>query len=420
MTFRPRVLPAEFMFLMLGETLLQVIIVKDWSGSGGLQEDVLNYTTLSATAALVLAAAVMFLFHQMVLKEVRTDDAVKQGVRSIVGKRDQARQRVVDRIKRASRDLDGEHDLAETSVIARLSKQRPSLDENSVAVVAGRASAAENATKPHAKFALSAVFNSAHEISSITSTKQRKEDEMRAQQLLLKARFINAVTFVFWQAIAISVLLVGVGVKLAIYDPRAPADAFYSFEQRVGLGVPVAFTSLIPLANSVLLRDRHHYHGVHRRHFELLRRQPVHFVLLTLRLVIFRLAIGICWLKLIPGAFLGVQTGLALLQCALLHYSEHRAQITTSTASLDSQLSAAVNTLSLKAKHARDKLALSSVAKENRTSGHGNVGGAQSTGESGTATRLSSSNAPNKRASGRSDKSTIPRPVKQSDTRLSA
>lgn len=141
-------------------------------------------------------------------------------------------------------------------------------------------------------------------------------DEHRAQQELLLARFWNAITFTFWQvachvplgtslvlgpltscllplpllvpltshlslspltsyllcltscllpptsyhlpptsaqAIALSVLLVGVGVKLAIYAPLAPADAPYALEQRLGLGVPVAATSLIPLFHAVVL-----------------------------------------------------------------------------------------------------------------------------------------------------------------------
>ena len=93
----------EFMFLMLGETLLQIVISSgNELGGEGLASDLFNATTLSATAGLVLAAAVMFSFRQMVNEEVGNDRKVKSGVREIIDERERTRSRVLADVRRSS------------------------------------------------------------------------------------------------------------------------------------------------------------------------------------------------------------------------------------------------------------------------------------------------------------------------------
>jgi len=282
-------------------------------------------------------------------------------VHAIVGQRETTRRNVLEKIKRVSDILSQDAPLTGAPAPEEALAPAPAAASRDLVDVARRLSKDEGKQQT---FSLKAVFASSAEIKTVTSCKQRKEDEQSAQTILLRARFFNALTFIFWQAIALSVLLVGCGVKLAIHDPTSPADAFYAFEQRLGLGVPIAATSLIPLANSVLLRDRHHYVGFHRRRFETVRQQPWHFLLIASRLCIFFIAVGLCWVELQPGEFLAIQTAIALLQCVLLHITDYKLHITSKTVSLESKLAGAVNVLSLRAKHSRDKLSLISSEKK--------------------------------------------------------
>ena len=49
--------------------------------------------------------------------------------------------------------------------------------------------------------------------------------------MLLLGRLYNVLGVFLWQTKAMAVMLVGVGVKLALYNPMAPADAFYAKDQ---------------------------------------------------------------------------------------------------------------------------------------------------------------------------------------------
>ena len=98
-----------------------------------------------------------------------------------------------------------------------------------------------------------------------------------------------------------------------------------------------------------------------------IREQPAHFSLIAFRLMIFFMAVAICWLPLRPINFLSVQTAVALVQCAALHISDHRLNIKSSAVSLESKLAGAVNVLSLRAKHSRDQMTLFNI--ENRNDG---------------------------------------------------
>ena len=52
------------------------------------------------------------------------------------------------------------------------------------------------------------------------------------------------------RAQTIAVLFVGIGIKLALYDPTAPTDAHFSDMQRLQLGLSLAFCFALELLST--------------------------------------------------------------------------------------------------------------------------------------------------------------------------
>jgi hypothetical protein len=146
--------------------------------------------------------------------------------------------------------------------------------------------------------------------------------ERKAHRTLLSAMLQNEVGNFLWQTRAMTVMLVGVSVKLAIYNPEAETDAYFSLQQRLGLGVPMTISFAINLFESVFFQNRHHYFAASQ-----IFKYPWHFVCLASRVGVMGTTIGICFSPLTPAVQLWVQASLAVVQCALLHVQDHKCAI---------------------------------------------------------------------------------------------
>ena len=334
------------MFLMLGETVLQLVVSDGDSkhGSGGgrrlgysnatysyepvydkLRADSLvNATTATAAASFLVAMSLMFSFRQMVAKQLASYKSANAGVTSAATKHKEVSDVVKGAMKRSATRNISEGVTQDTAG----SKQ----NGQSLKGMSGASKLRE--LLKHSK-TIGAVINNT------------EMHEKRAQTLLLKARFFNVVSSLMWQIKASSVMLVGVGVKLAIHDPTVSADSPFALEQRLLLGVPVMLSFTMQLFKTVVLANRHHYT------LQVLRKHPRHVAILCVRLMLLGTTVGICFVPMIPLYLLIVQACLALAQSALLHVMESKLPITSDNVSYDHDMPAALNALRLKSQRHR-------------------------------------------------------------------
>ena len=145
--------------------------------------------------------------------------------------------------------------------------------------------------------------------------------EKEAQRILLRMRLYNVLNAVLWELKALSIMLVGVGVKLAMYDPMASPTAHYALAQRLEICIPLAVCFGIQLFHSIFVKTRHHYS------WEPLLQQPMHGIVVLARVA---LIFGLPFLALIeiePILLVSLLAGVSILQCALLQAHDFRFSI---------------------------------------------------------------------------------------------
>ena len=81
--------------------------------------------------------------------------------------------------------------------------------------------------------------------------KQYEKVETGHPYVVLLESVRSALTDTLWQLKTICVMLVGVGIKLAIYNPSASASAFFSQHQRLLLGGALAACFFTQMAHTV-------------------------------------------------------------------------------------------------------------------------------------------------------------------------
>ena len=131
---------------------------------------------------------------------------------------------------------------------------------------------------------------------------------------LMSKRVSACVSDVLWQFKAMCIMLVGVAVKLVLYNPEAPADAHYAQEQRTffSLSLVCAFNCQFLYAIYIL---RRHYKGYHW-----ISEHPFHAGILLARLMLSGLMIGLGYLELEPGDFMYVMVSCSVVQAFLVHF----------------------------------------------------------------------------------------------------
>ena len=79
-----------------------------------------------------------------------------------------------------------------------------------------------------------------------------------AERLMRKKMVHDGLVALLWQVKAVAVMLTGVGVKLAIYDPLADGGQGRDVRARLMVGLPLAVVFASQLVFSILFQNRHH------------------------------------------------------------------------------------------------------------------------------------------------------------------
>ena len=133
----------------------------------------------------------------------------------------------------------------------------------------------------------------------------------------MKAKMIRLLEELIWEVLAVSVMLVGVGIKLALYDPTASGSAFFALNQRLTVSMPLAIAFGGTMVHT-FMKNRHHYDAC----FVWVCRNKDHAVIVALRIGVIVAMIAFSWAHLEPVAFMGLQAALTLIQTLLMHAQE--------------------------------------------------------------------------------------------------
>ena len=338
----------EFMFLMLGETVLQIVIgVSDDLAFESSRESFFNTKAVTATAGFVLAGCMMLSFRAMVAGQLLTYQRTNRGLTKEVEDADSFLKCV--RTSMSGPSGSGAAGPAQAPALADLSQpavrrpQQPgqarqqqlgSRDIPSHRIVIdaslqphcnGGGAAIDVVPRPmvaqRTRY-MSTIAARPGALKKMIDTKAFSRKAVpRAQLVLLKMRLYNTLNTFLWELKAVAIMLVGVGVKLAIYDPTASAHARFALEQRLELGVPAAVVFFVQIFHAVMIKNRHHYSR------DALLEQWVHTCVVLSRLVLLAAAVALCFVPMRPLGFLWAQAALAMLQCVLSHLQDFKVPI---------------------------------------------------------------------------------------------
>lgn len=335
----------EFMFLMLGETVLQ-IMVTDGNLSDGTEAastdivtSLFNPTTATATAGLILALAMMFSFRQMVAIQLGDYKKANTNLAERVTQSDS----LLAAIRKSTRKQSTS--VRKLSIWSSKNKSPSSRSENG--------SPNANTVPPRRTGRSHSTFNAVNDLNCRTlpirpPEKKTAISERKSQRLLIHMRAFNVVSTILFTTNALAVLLVGVGIKLAIHNPVASVDAHFALEQRLEVGLPCMVVFSIQLLNS-LLKNSHHYVDSYA-----LISHPAHVTIIFMRVVFLSAKLLVCFIPLQPVVLLSVEAVLAFIQCALLHVQEHRLRIVSARQPRSAGLPEALNNLREKARLHRE------------------------------------------------------------------
>jgi hypothetical protein len=152
----------------------------------------------------------------------------------------------------------------------------------------------------------------------IDTTALDKNFEAKATRVLLTMALYNVFNTFMWQTNALCIMLVGVGVKLAIYNPTASPTAHFAAAQRLEMGLPLSLVFFIQLFRTIFISNWHHYS------WSALKEQPTHTFVVLGRIA---LMVAMILVVLQPIGPLPVMVELALLaigQCALMQLQDFK------------------------------------------------------------------------------------------------
>lgn len=272
----------EFMFLMLGETVLQIVVATSMRAGEDIDTSTGNlaYTKLAAAASFGLAVEMMYCFRSMVTHQI----AFYQGNNKKMAAEREEEKRLLE-------------EFEETQQVSRASTQR-------------------SATKLERQIEVSNQLSERHARTASYAA--------NAQQLLLRAKVWTGVQQTMWQIMAVAIMLVGVGVKLTIYAPVADAHAHFARPLRLMVGVSIAVIFALQLLYATVIRRRQHY----RHPLKLIVTQPQHCAVVLAQILALLAQILTPLLPLVPLLMVTVHTAIGLVQCILLHYHEYRFKVT--------------------------------------------------------------------------------------------
>ena len=270
----------EFMFLMLGETLLQLVVATtDRSMTG---DTMANEVTVTTVMGFALAVAMMYSFMHMSLGQLTSYEQTNEDVLDEINEEQTSQQR---------RDAKRKH----SAELAQLG-----FDVGAYAALA--------------------QHDEALRLGDVVGPTEL----LAAERMMLTGRMYNSLGTFLWQTKACGVMLVGVGVKLAIYNPTQDPRHYNAAAQRLEIAIAASLCFSVQLFHTVFVKTRHHYScaalGAH----------PAHCAVVLARLgLLVGNVLGVARVAVEPWIFVTIQACLAVVQCVLLHVQEHSCKITS-------------------------------------------------------------------------------------------
>ena len=265
----------EFMFLMLGETVLQLVVsTTDQSMTG---DTMANEVTVTTVMGFVLAVAMMYSFMTMSLGQLTSYEQTNEDVLEEINEEQTSKQK---------------RDAKRKSLQAQQGDEYAALAQHDEALRLG-------------------------EVVGPTEL-------LAAERVMLLGRMYNSLNTFLWQTKACSVMLVGVGVKLAIYNATQDPDYHNGAAQRLEISIAASLCFSVQLFHCVFVKTRHHYSR------EALYEHPGHCVVVLVRLCLLVANVfGFARIAVRPWSYVTIQACLAVVQCVLLHMQEHSCKISS-------------------------------------------------------------------------------------------
>ena len=341
------------------QVILQVVLAGERVGDNeaGQRWSMHFYVRATAFGGFVLAICMMHSFRSVVMEQVRAHQVLNEAMQRGASEE----QKMMEEINRATREI---------------RDRRPS--------------------QIHA--------NTVIRRSSFINEMNRKQldaiqEEAHTQRRVRIWSAYNAFNALLWQVNATSILMVGVGMKLAVHDPLGTSFEDGSSQQRFALGVPITCTFAIQLFYRCVMKNGHHYSRAQ------LAAHPGHMLVVACRVALLGCSFISCALPLRPVDFVLLQAGMAVLQATLLHVQKHKFPISSDREHpLEKPIARAFDALRLKALRYRERMRALDSSRDGRLS--------RDSRESPSSNRSQSPAAQQREGSERERDSSGPRPKK--------
>lgn len=187
------------------------------------------------------------------------------------------------------------------------------------------------------------------------------EMEKRAGSVLYAAAAHDAMVSFLWQMNAVATMLVGVGIKLALYNPEK--DGAHPLEQRLQVNVGIVFVFGIQLFHATFVMDHELFS------LDSLRQNPLPIAIFTARFLLLGAGFGLSWLDLSPAENMWGQTASVVAQWVLIHaHAAVRAKITHEEVNVYLFVPSAFTTLRNKVKRVQKNMGVHVPVREARQS----------------------------------------------------
>jgi len=301
----------EFMFLMLGETVLQIVIATHESTGRphGFGDIFVEPEIITAIIGFGIALTLMAAFQSIVAGQVASYEAINE----VIEEKHAEEAKMMEKIFGATRE--GE------------------------------------------KWTMGKIVSKASAVSTLSSKYDNAREMYReATHLLLKIRAINVFADFLWQVNAMAVMLTGVAIKLVLNSPVGTYSAHSVVGVRLTMSVPIATCFFIQLVHATVLKNRHHWH------LSTFTECPGHVAVVFTRVALLILGISLTWIispdvvnveVARPYRFLGLQSILCVLQVLLLEMQEHKFKITSKSKHPLARVPLALHALRLRTSQAR-------------------------------------------------------------------
>ena len=308
----------EFMFLMLGETVLQIVVAiapRAEAASDG--EPFVTVRVGTAGVGFVIAMFMMFFFRIMVSGQLTSYGKTNRGLANQTEEHDQLLSHFgATAVKRMPTRRLSTAACMNRMASAQIAPKDPARTaDDASADGGGNANSPESPSKRRSGGnSATAALKKFVDVNVLTGGDAKLE--ARSEKVLVKMYLYNVLNSLLWEVNAVAVMLVGIGVKLAIIDPLAAPDGYSAFAQRLEVSASLAVVMSVQLFHTLFVKTFHHYS------YHTFSEQPVHVLVVALRAIVIVACAASCMLPLSPLYMLILLAGLSAAQYVLLHIQE--------------------------------------------------------------------------------------------------